>query len=192
MTDRPHLHPRFTSLLLTNWTPAALALAVLVLVTPAIAGQSNGKRTEDPQQCQNLEAPNGSRLAFHAYAEGVQIYRWNGTAWVFVAPDAVLYANGGTDAVVGSHYEGPTWESNSGSKVVARALDRCTPDVNSIPWLLLEVVSADGPGIFSRVAIIQRVNTVGGNPPASPGAFTGEESSVPYTAEYLFYRQHAK
>ena len=54
--------------------------------------------------------------------------------------------------------------------------------------MLLRTVSAEGPGIFSNVTYIQRVNTVGGQAPTMPGAFTGAEARVPYTAEYYFYR----
>jgi len=64
---------------------------------------------------------------------------------------------------------------------------RCTPNPNAIPWLLLSAV-ADGPGVFHRVAFIQRVNTVGGNAPSSPGSVVGAEARVPYTTEYFFYR----
>jgi hypothetical protein len=146
---------------------------------------------EDPSPA-NLDVQDGSKLGFHAYAEGVQIYRWNGATWTFVAPDAVLYASPGNDGVVGSHYAGPTWESNSGSKVVGAVLERCTPDAASIPWLLLGAVAGEGPGIFGRVTFIQRVNTVGGNAPTGPGTFVGDEARVPYTALYLFYREHAE
>lgn len=59
-------------------------------------------------------------MTFHAYAIGVQIYRWNGTSWDLVAPDATLYAESGYYGKVARHYGGPTWESNSGSKVVGR------------------------------------------------------------------------
>src|SRR5690606_19869104 len=138
--------------------------------------------------CQNLQAPEGNKVAFYTYAEGAQIYRWNGTSWTFVAPDATLYADAGYHSVVGTHYAGPTWESASGSKVVAAVVDRCTPDPDSIAWLLLGAVSNEGPGIFNRVTFIQRVNTVGGNAPSEPGDFAGEEARVPYTTEYVFYR----
>src|SRR5439155_17162999 len=104
------------------------------------------------------------------------------------APAAVLYANAGYDGEVGTHYAGPTWESNSGSKVVGRRVAGCTPDSTAIPWLLLQAVSTDGPGIFHRVTYVQRVNTVGGVAPSAPGSFVGEEADVPYTAEYYFYR----
>ncbi len=148
-----------------------------------------GSRAPDlPEVCARIEVPETNKVCFHAYAVGVQIYRWDGSAWAFVAPAAVLYANADHDGEVGTHYAGPTWESHSGSKVVARRIEGCTPDATAIPWLLLEAVSAEGPGILHRVTYIQRVNTVGGLAPAAPGAFVGEVQQVPYTAEYFFYR----
>jgi hypothetical protein len=131
--------------------------------------------------------PEGSKLVFRAFATGVQIYSWNGTSWSFVAPLAVLSADAGGKSVVGTHYAGPTWESNSGSKVVGTVSVRCTPDASTIPWLLLTGVSS-GPGLFHRVTFIQRVNTVGGLAPSDPGSVAGEEVRVPYTAVYFFYR----
>jgi uncharacterized protein DUF3455 len=142
-----------------------------------------------PASCEKVQVDAGHKVAFHVYAIGVQIYRWNGTSWDFVAPQAALSSSANYDGDVGSHYAGPTWESNSGSKVVARRKDGCTPDANAIPWLLLEQVSTSGPGIFSSVTYIQRVNTTGGLPPTTPGLSVGEISQVPYTAEYYFYRQ---
>jgi hypothetical protein len=165
----------------------AMALTLIAIVAPVSAAMGKDNRRPDLGDCQNLQPPAGSKVAFEAYAEGAQIYRWNGTAWSFVAPDAVLYSGNG---VVGIHYGGPTWESNSGSKVVAAVVERCTPDPDAIPWLLLEAVSTEGPGIFHRVTYIQRVYTEGGLAPADPGDFVGEEVEVPYSATYFFYRKH--
>ena len=145
------------------------------------------KAPQLPESCKTLEAPENTKLAFHTYAVGVQIYRWSGTAWSFVAPEATLYANAGATAVVGTHYEGPKWESNSGSIVKAGVKDRCTPNPNAIQWLSLNA-TGEGSGIFSNVVFIQRVNTAGGKEPATPGASVGAEARVPYTAEYYFYR----
>jgi hypothetical protein len=92
------------------------------------------------------------------------------------------------DGQVGTHYVGPTWESNSGSKVVGVRVAGCTPDPTAIPWLLLRAVTSEGPGILHRVTFIQRVNTVGGLAPTAPGSEIGEQVEVPYTAEYFFYR----
>ena len=144
-------------------------------------------RAPDLGVCQNLQVPAG-KLFNRVYAAGVQIYTWNGTAWSFQGPLADLSADKAGNSTVGIHYGGPTWESNSGSKVVGAVVDRCTPDPASIPWLLLAAVSTEGPGIFHRVTFIQRVNTAGGNAPAQPGTVIGEEARVPYTTEYLFYR----
>jgi hypothetical protein len=164
----------------------SLALWLLTLVgltVPALADP-----TPDLGDCQKLQVPAGNTVTFHAYAVGVQIYRWNGAKWAFVAPEALLFADAGHDSVVGIHFAGPTWESVSGSKAVGVVLDRCTPDPTAIPWLLLGGVSIGRPGIFDLVTYVQRVNTVGGNAPTDPGASSGEESRVPYTAEYVFYR----
>jgi len=152
----------------------------------------------------NLQAPPGNKVAYRTYAVGTQNYvcrniSTNSTpqyAWVFTGPEAVLLdANGN---VVGLHYanEGnptrPAWESDSGSKVVgARVFGAANPaSPGAIPWLLLQTVSAEGPGIFHRVTYIQRVNTTGGLAPTTgnDAAHLGQEVRVPYTAEYFFYR----
>jgi hypothetical protein len=151
----------------------------------------DARAPELPNVCASITVPEGNKVCFHAYAIGAQIYRWNGSAWVFVAPAAVLYANADHDGEVGTHYAGPTWESNSGSKVVGLRVAGCTPDVTAIPWLLLQAVSTEGPGIFHRVTYVQRVRTVGGLAPSARGAAAGDEAQVPYTAEYFFYRAAA-
>jgi hypothetical protein len=160
------------------------------LVVPTTADPGNDNRAPDLGDCQDLEVPAGHKVKFSAYAEGVQIYRWNGTAWAFQAPEAVLYANDNANGVVGTHYAGPTWETNSGSYVVGAVMERCTPNPDAIPWLLLAAVDSDGPGVLDGVTYIQRVNTVGGLAPSEPGEFPGEVARVPYTADYYFYRQH--
>lgn len=137
--------------------------------------------------CGDLEPPAGSTKIFHVYAKGVQIYRWNGTSWAPVGPSAELFADPNFKGLVGIHYGGPTWESLSGSKVVGAVAKRCTADPTAVQWLLLNAVSAEGSGVFRHVKYIQRVNTVGGIAPTSPGT-TGEEARVPYTTEYFFYR----
>jgi hypothetical protein len=167
---------------------AALAVLALTSIPAARAGDDNRAPDLPSPLCDSLQVPPGNKVAFHVYALGVQIYRWNGTSWAFVAPAAILFADANYHGEVGIHYAGPTWESDSGSKVVAMGLERCTADPTAIPWLLLETVSAEGPGIFHRVTYIQRVNTTGGLAPTAPGSSTGAEVEVPYTAEYYFYR----
>ena len=168
-----------------------LLLAVATFAAQSARADEADRGPELPLPlCQSIQVGEGNQLAFHAYALGVQVYKWNGTSWAFVGPVANLYADPGFRGQVGTHYGGPTWESNSGSRVVGKRVDGtgCTPNANAIPWLLLEDVSTDGPGIFNGVTFIQRVNTTGGLTPAAPGTFVGEEARVPYTAEYFFYR----
>jgi hypothetical protein len=169
---------------------SALSGVLLFMGASTLGAESAGdtREPELPAACADIAAPAGNKVSFQTYAIGAQVYRWDGAAWVFVAPAAILYANADYDGEVGTHYAGPTWESNSGSMVVARRVAGCTPDANSIPWLLLEAVSTEGPGVFKRVTFIQRVNTVGGLAPSTPGTFAGEVKEVFYTATYVFYR----
>jgi len=162
------------------------ALTLFLLAAPALAGT----RAPDVGPYTKLNVDPGHKVAFHTFAEGVQIYRWNGSAWAFIAPEAILYADEAGHGVVGIHYAGPTWESNSGSKVVGSVLERQIVDQSSIPWLKLAADGA-GPGIFKNITFIQRVNTTGGLAPTEPGDFIGQEARIAYTAEYYFYRaQH--
>jgi hypothetical protein len=171
----------------------AMSVAVAVLVAVfASASSGQGKSAHFPElgDCDNLQVPTGNKVFFHVYAAGVQIYRWNGTSWVFIAPEAGLSANLGGDGLVGIHYAGPTWESLSGSKVVGVVDQRCTVSSADIQWLLLRAVSSTGPGIFQDVTYIQRLNTSGGVAPATPGTTVGQLALVPYITDYYFYREH--
>jgi Protein of unknown function (DUF3455) len=167
---------------------ATLSVFMLTMAVPATADPGKDLRVARPPVCERIQAPEGSQLAFHAYADGVQIYRWTGTSWVLVAPSAVLYADAGLQGAVGIHYGGPTWQSVSGSKVVGTLIDRCNADPTAIDWFLLGGVSSDGPGIFDGVTFIERINTVGGRAPSYPGNFVGEVVNIAYQAEYFFYR----
>jgi hypothetical protein len=62
-------------------------------------------------------------------------------------------------------------------------------DTNAIPWLRLDAVNPEGPGILAGTTFIQRVNTTGGKAPSENGAFVGQVARIPYTADYFFYRQ---
>jgi hypothetical protein len=141
-----------------------------------------------PPACSTIQAPQGNKLAFRAYAVGVQVYRWNGVRWDFVAPIAKLFADPNYNGLVGSHFAGPTWMSNSGSTVIAARVDGCSPEATAIPWLLLKATTSDCPGVFSKTTFIQRLNTSGGREPDVPAATIGYEIKVPYTAEYYFYQ----
>ena len=152
-----------------------------------VADVSTGNRFPELGSCGRLAVPEGSTLVLKSFGVGVQIYHWNGTSWGTAVPSATIYADAGEQGVVATHFGGPTWQSKSGGSVVGSVADRCPVDAGSIPWLLLTAVPR-GPGVFSQVAFIQRLNTVGGNAPSTPGAVIGQEAEVPYTADYLFYK----
>jgi hypothetical protein len=170
--------------ILVGCTDEGLTGPKALSVTP---GTASFAKAPDLGACDRLNAPEGAKVVYHVYARGVQIYRWNGSAWALFGPDAVLSADAGGKSVVGTHDVGPKWHSNSGSTVEGTVVDRCTPNPNAIAWLLLSA-KASGNGIFQRVTHIQRVNTVGGLAPSTPGAFVGAEARIDYSAEYFFYR----
>jgi hypothetical protein len=142
-----------------------------------------------------LAVPEGHAVFLKAPATGSQIYTCTvsteapGTyGWTFKAPDAVLFGANGEK--VGTHYAGPTWESNDTSKVVGAVkekADATTP--GSVPWLLLKTKSTEGTGTFGKVTYIQRLDTSGGTAPTTgcDAAHEGQENAVPYTANYYFY-----
>ncbi len=172
---------------------AALLCASLCLALASVpVAQANDDDCQAPYLptplCNDVQVPAGHKVASHVYAQGVQIYRWDGASWVFVAPSADLFADAGYRHKVGTHYGGPTWESKNGSKVIGTRVAGCAPNPTTIPWLRLKAVSTSSFGIYKKVTFIQRVNTVGGLAPTMPGATIDEVAEVPYTTEYYFYR----
>ena len=147
-----------------------------------------------PQVPASLSAPAGQSVYLEALARGVQIYECSQKPdatydWVFKAPEAALTARSGQS--IGKHYAGPTWESNDGSAVIGVVKSRDPgPNPTAIPWLLLAAKATTGSGTFSLTKSIQRVTTVGGQPPPAPctAANLGQVVRVPYSATYYFYR----
>jgi hypothetical protein len=146
----------------------------------------------------SLAVPAGNQLFLHLYAKGIQAYRCvqdqkdtTRFSWLFVEPDADLYADADYKLTKGRHYKGPTWESTDGSKVVGKKLQQTdAPELAAVPWLLLGATSVTGSGTFSGTTFIQRINTHSGQAPpfAADRQHLGQEVDVQYTAEYLFYR----
>ena len=177
----------FRSQLRSFRSRAALG-AMLALVLAGLPEYAHATDNRAPVVPQDIMVGETNKVHFHGYAEGVQIYTWDGLSWGASVPEAILYDNDGN--VVAIHYAGPTWESNSGSKVVGAVVPpRVTVDSNAIPWLLLKATHTEGPGIFAATTYIHRVNTVGGKAPAAAGLFVGQVARVPYTADYFFYRE---
>lgn len=154
----------------------------------ALAAES-GNDNRAPEVPDEIAVEAGNKVHFHGFGVGFQVYTWNGTDWGSAVPDAVLF--GGENGVVALHSAGPTWESNSGSKVVGELPPKSViMDTNAIPWLLLKADPdrTGGHGIFAGTTFIHRVNTTGGKAPLVNGTFVGQIARVPYTADYFFYR----
>lgn len=167
-------------------------LTATALVAFGIVANAFATDNRAPEVPTDIKVEAGNRVHFHAYAVGYQVYVATETSpgvlkWLLKAPDAVLFDNDGN--VVGIHYGGPTWETQSGSFVKAARVNGVTVDPTAIPWLLLKATITGGPGVLDGTTFIHRVNTVGGLAPASAaGSQVGDELRIPYTAEYYFYR----
>jgi len=139
-----------------------------------------------------IQPPAGEHLLFQVHAKGDQVYTCKNDAaqftWTLKAPDAQLFDKDGKP--FGKHFAGPSWEARDGSRVTGKAVANApSPDADSIPWLLVNILSHDGSGVLSRATTIQRLNTKGGKAPASgcDASHVGQEVRVPYSADYLFY-----
>jgi uncharacterized protein (TIGR03118 family) len=153
----------------------------------ALSQNPNGNDSQAPQVPKSIRAPEPSLLLFHGFAQGDQIYTWNGATWGSATPEATLVNDEG--AVVLKHFGGPTWEAADGSKVTGAVIQpTATVDPTAIPWLLLTATNAGGPGVIADTTYVHRVNTSGGRAPSAPGSVIGETVRVPYTADYFFYQ----
>jgi hypothetical protein len=176
--------------------PPAMSGGQMPAPTPNAACPSLGA-LKPPAVPAPLEAPAGASLMLRYRAVGTQIYTCKalegaatGFAWSFKAPQADLLDD--TCAKVGTHFAGPTWKANVDESAVVgmKAAEAPAPEANAIPWLLLKASSTTGTGLMSSVVAVQRVDTVGGIPPAveCSAAVMGTEKRVPYTATYYFYK----
>jgi hypothetical protein len=138
-------------------------------------------------------------------------------AWILFTPQATLFAdndkqvtthffspnpfeNNTNEGVIADDMIRATWQDSRDTSTVwgmaiAASSDAAFVAPGALPWLLLEVVGAqDGPTGGHRLTstvFIQRLNTVGGIAPSNGCALStdvGKKASVPYTADYLFYK----
>ncbi len=166
-----------------GFASATLLAAASTVLSFCVAAQ------QVPQQ---LQPPANEQLLLQVHAKGDQIYTCKSDAaqftWTLKAPDAQLFDKDGK--LFGKHFAGPSWEANDGSRVTGKAVANApSPDADSIPWLLVNIISHDGSGVLSHATSIQRLNTKGGKAPGSgcDAAHVGQEVRVPYSADYLFY-----
>ena len=143
-----------------------------------------------------------------------------GFAWILFTPEATLFNNADKQTITHFFSPNPdprdantdprvvatgtiraAWQARDTSTVWARLFPPSQPSFdpdfvrpNSVPWLLLEKAGTqEGPtggDLLTRTTFVQRVNTSGGNAPATGCAQAsdiGKKAFVPYTADYFFF-----
>ncbi len=179
---------------------AVASLLLLTVFTQAALQKdaSTGKETA-PDVPDAIAVPAGEEVVFYTSAKGSQIYTCQAGSdgkfsWTLKGPDAELRDR--KDKVIGQHSAGPTWKLKDGSEVTGKAAAHVDSlDDNSIPWLLVNVVSNAGKGQLAKVTTIQRVHTHGGKPGASDvcdESHKAAEAKSAYTADYYFFAPVAK
>jgi uncharacterized protein DUF3455 len=169
------------------WAARRPRTAIPVIAIGATFAAAALAATELPDA---IAAPGETRIAT-IHAEGAQIYECKADAvgklvWQFREPIATLIADNKT---IGRHFAGPQWELDDGGlvsgKVVARADGATAAD---IPLLKLSATMQRDRGMLAGVITIQRLNTRGGVA-EGPCEIAGTLQSVPYSADYAFYRK---
>jgi Protein of unknown function (DUF3455) len=179
-----------------DWRSSIVAgLAVIMLACGLAEAQSApaAQKESAPDVPDVIRVPASQDVVLFAHATGSQIYTCQAGAdgkfgWTLKAPDAELHDR--QDKVIGQHSAGPTWKLKDGSEVTGKAtahVDSLDPD--SVPWLLVNVVSHAGKGALNNVTMIQRVHTHGGMPPGygCDESHKDAETKSAYSADYYFY-----
>jgi hypothetical protein len=174
---------------------AVLGLIVVMLGVPLANAQAKDSTQKEPPPDvpDNIKAPAGEEVVLSVHASGSQIYTCRAGSdgkfsWTLKAPEAELRDR--KEKVIGQHSAGPTWTLKDGSAVTGKAVAHVDSlDSDSIPWLLVNVVSHSGKGLLDNVTTIQRIHTNGGQPPASgcDESHHDVETKSSYTADYYFY-----
>jgi hypothetical protein len=171
--------------------PAGLFLALCALSAAAAI-------VEPPGLPRSLRVSSGEEPVLLLAGNGTNLYQCRplltepgAFAWAFVTPDATLYDDG---RPVATHTAAYRWDASgdrssvTGVIIAARLVGR-----NDLPWALFRGIAAAEAGLFAAITSIQRVNTLGGAAPAQgcDAAHGGEETQVPFSADYYFYRRRA-
>lgn len=171
-----------------------VAFLLLATLDPSsLKAQSAAQNEPAPDVPDVIQVPAGQQVVLYAHGTGSQIYTCQAVAngkfqWTLKGPDAELHDR--KDKIIGHHSAGPTWKLNDGSEVTGKAVAHVDSlDQESVPWLLVNVVSHAGAGQLSNATMIQRVRTHGGQPPAQgcDAAHVNAETKSNYSADYYFY-----
>ena len=188
--------------------------AAFVLTSPA--GWHKVARAADvtaPPVPDTLRVPVGNKAFRVGHAVGIQSYICQPSgaafAWTFVKPQATL-SDDHHEPIV-THYLStnqfetppaarPTWQDSVDMSRVWGTAIASSSDPNfvakgAIPWLLLRAVGSQpgptGGTALTATTFLQRLTTSGGVAPTTgcaQSADAGKMVSVPYTADYFFYK----
>jgi len=191
---------------------AVIAAASMAIVAVTIAARAEAQ-VIPPTVPANLEVEHGNTPFLVGHAVGTQNYICllapKGFAWTFFGPQATLFGDDGQQLTTHFLSANPdengtlraTWQHSEDTsavwaKAVANSTDPAYVATGAIPWLKLQVVGVEqgptgGMALFGTT-FVQRVNTTGGIAPAADGCRhagdIGKKALVPYTADYVFYR----
>ncbi len=172
-----------------------IAVAIVLLAVSAYAQKDAGSSQKElaPDVPDAIALPSGLEAVLFARGKGSQIYTCRAGAdgkfaWTLKAPEAELTDR--KDKVIGQHSAGPTWKLKDGSEVTGKAAAHVDSlDADSIPWLLVSVVTNSKKGVLAEVTTIQRVHTHGGKAgnDACDESHKDAETKSAYTADYYFF-----
>jgi hypothetical protein len=184
-------------------TAAVVGLTVFISFAPLANAQANAQKDAPAEEVapdvpDAIAVPAGLEPVLSAHAKGSQIYTCQAGAdgkftWTLKGPEAELSDR--KDKAMGQHFADattklPTWKLKDGSEVSGKAAAHVDSlDSDSIPWLLVNVVSNAGKGQLAKVTTIQRVHTHGGKPgnDACDESHKDAETKSSYTADYFFF-----
>ena len=190
----------------------ACATVFAVALTVALPQPAHADPVTPPPVPVNIQPPAGTETFLEGHAIGTQAYicmeAGSSFVWTFFGPQATLFNEGFRQVI--THFLSPnplefgtpraTWQhsrdtSGVWGRAIASSSDPAFVAPGAIPWLLLEVIgAAEGPTrghTLTSTTFIQRLNTVGGVPPAtgcSQSTDVGKRALVPYEADYFFYQ----
>jgi hypothetical protein len=143
-----------------------------------------------------IRLPDNVQQILRLRAKGVQVFRCERIGnenyeWRFQRPEAkLLDPKGKTVATHGANF---SFTHVDGSRLAARiiAYEDIPNETDLRPVLM--AATASGKGAFARVTHVRRVATRGGLPPPScKSAEANKMLSVPFSADFIFYRPKAR
>ncbi len=172
---------------------------IILLLCVGCFAQSQSDAPKAPMVPMSIATPEGHSPFFKVHAKGFQDYACSSAkgapGWTLTGPDAQLY--GEKSEPIGKHFAvqgfgagaSPSWKLDDGSEIVGEKISAVdAPDGKGVQWLLLKVIQNQKKGILADALYVQRVETVGGKPPAEgcTASTVGAKTQSPYTAEYYF------